>query len=134
MPKTSVYLPPDLSAYVSTSGLNLSGLLQDAIRTHQAEHDTLEAKFREELQKYRNSPHRQEEWDSFKEGSDRLPFVQCATCGTAVDDAEGCLALEDPYNAAPVALLAHYPEEMRRSNLRYWADSGFRDVALGMPG
>lgn len=129
MPKTSVYLPDDLSEYVSTSEVNLSGLLQEAIRAHRDAHNELEARFRAELRKYRTSPDRRAEWEAQFEPM--YPFTPCETCGTGVDEGEGCLAMFDPYNAVPVALLAHYPDDLRRASLQYWADSGYTDVALG---
>jgi len=132
MGATTVYLPEDLRQYASRSNLNLSGLLQAAIKAHQAEHDALEARFREELEKYRTDPARHAEWVDQAEEDDG-PFRVCATCGTWMSETEGCMAVFEPYEAASVALLAHYPDDMRRANLQYWADSGFKDVTLGTP-
>lgn len=133
MSNTTVSLPDDLRGYARAAGVNLSGLLQQAVRAHRAEHDSLEAKFREELEKYRSDPERQAEFARLGAGNGLAQFRPCPACGTAVDEAEGCMAMFEPYDAAPVALLAHYPDDMRRANLRYWADSGCADVTLGMP-
>lgn len=136
MPNVTVYLPDDQHTYLREHGLKPSEMLQAAIRQHRVDHDALESKFREELERYRTSPERKIEWEAEWDARSGppAPFVPCETCGTAVDPAEGCGALAEPYDAAPVALLAHYPDDMRRANLQYWADSGYRDVAVGMPG
>jgi hypothetical protein len=137
MPNVTLYLPDDQHKYLKSHDLSPSELLQAAIRVHQAEHDALEAKFREELEKYRNDPERKAEWERLDGwGPDDAvpPFVACETCGTAVDPFEGCMAVAEPYEAAAVALLAHYPDDIRRANLSYWEQGSFKDVTLGMPG
>ncbi len=128
MPNVTVYLPDDQHAYLRVHGLKPSEMLQAAIRDLQLA--PLEEKFREELRKYRNDPERKAAWEREEPG---YPFVPCEVCGTGCDEAEGCMAVFEPYEAAPVALLAHYPDEMRRANLRYWEKSGFKDVTLGTP-
>jgi hypothetical protein len=128
MPNVTVYLPDDQHAYLRAHGLRPSEMLQDAVRALQLA--PLEEKFREEWRKYRNDPERRAEWER---DSDEQ-FVPCQVCGTAEDPVEGCMAMFDPYKAAAVALLAHYPDDMRRANLQYWEKSGFKDVTLGMPG
>jgi hypothetical protein len=127
MPNVTVYLPDDQHRYLKSRDLSPGELLRDAIRDLQLA--PLEEKFREELEKYRNDPERKAEWA--RESDD--PFTPCEICGTAADQAEGCMAMFEPYDAAPVALLAHYPGDMRRANLRYWEKSGFKDVTLGVP-
>lgn len=128
MPKTSIYLSDSQSRFLKTRGLSASELLQGAIENLRLA--PLEEKFREELRKYRSDPERKAEWER---DSDEQ-FVPCQVCGTAEDPLEGCMAMFEPYQAAAVALLAHYPDDMRRANLRYWEKSGFKDVTLGMPG
>jgi hypothetical protein len=127
MPNVTVYLPDDQHAYLRAHSLKASEMLQDAIRDLQLA--PLEAKFREELEKYRTSPERKAEWEPMSAGE---PFEPCPVCGTAEDPVEGCMAMFNPFDAAAVALLAHYPDDMRRSNLRYWEKSGFKDVTLGL--
>jgi hypothetical protein len=130
MPNVTLYLPDDLHAYAKDQDLKLSPLLQDAVRAHQDSQSPLQAKFVEELKKYRNSLDRKLDWVR-QYGPDE-PFTACEVCGSGMDDGEGCCqAMVDPYNAAPVALLAHYPDDLRRDSLQYWADSGYTDVALG---
>ena len=128
MPNVTLYLPDDLHAYAKARDLKLSPLLQDAVRAHQDSQSPLQAKFMEELEKYRNSPERRAEWERAEPGE---PFIPCTVCGTGCDEAEGCMAMFEPYDAAPVALLAHYPDDLRRESLQYWANSGYTDVALG---
>lgn len=128
MPNVTVYLPDDQHAYLRTHSLKASEMLQAAIRDLQLA--PLEEKFREELEKYRRDPERKAEWERDNDEQ----FVPCQVCGTAEDLFEGCMAMFEPYQAAAVALLAHYPDDMRRANLRYWEKSGFKDVTLGMPG
>ena len=134
MPNVTVYLPDDLHAFVRAQGLKPSELLQSAVRDLQLA--PLEERFREMLTFYRNDPERKIEWESEWDArpGPPEPFVPCETCGTAVDPAEGCMAVFEPYEAAAVALLAHYPDDMRRANLAYWEKSGFKDVTMGMPG
>lgn len=132
MPNVTLYLPDDLHAYAKAHDLRLSPMLQAAVQAYQDSQDPLLAKFAEELEKYRNDPERRAEWDRDVAGSSNShAFVPCEVCGTAVDEAEGCMAMFEPYSAAPVAILAHYPDDLRRASLQYWADSGFKDVALG---
>ena len=130
MPNVTVYLPDEQHKFLKASRLSPSELLREAIQDLQLA--PLEQKFREELEKYRSSPDRKTEWEEQAEAADG-PFRQCETCGTWTNEFEGCMAMAEPYDAAPVALLAHYPDDMRRANLRYWADSGFKDVTMGMP-
>lgn len=125
MPNVTVYLPDDQHTYVRVHGLKPSEMLQAAIRDLQLA--PLEEKFRQELRQYRSDPERKAEWERDNDSQ----FVPCQVCGTAEDPAEGCMAMAEPYAAAAVALLAHYPDDMRRANLRYWEKSGFRDVTLG---
>jgi hypothetical protein len=127
MPNVTVYLPDDQHKYLRTHGLKPSEMLQDAIRELQLA--PLEEKFREMLRVYRSDPERKAEWERASDSQ----FVPCQVCGTAEDPVEGCMALFEPYEAAAVALLAHYPDDMRRANLRYWEKSGFKDVTLGTP-
>jgi hypothetical protein len=128
MPNVSVYLPGDQYKFLKGHGLSPSEMLQAAIRDLQLA--PLEEKFREELRKYRNDPERKAEWERESDAQ----FLPCRVCGTAEDPVEGCMAVFEPYEAAAVALLAHYPDDMRRANLRYWEKSGFKDVTLGTPG
>lgn len=125
MGNVTVYLPEDLHEYARNAELGLSALLQEAVRAHRE--SPLEAIFRQKLEEYRNDPERRAEWERLEPG---YPFVPCSICGTGVDEAEGCMATFEPYDAAPVALIAHYPPELRAGNLRYWRDSGFRDVQM----
>jgi hypothetical protein len=129
VPKTSIYLSDSQSRFLKATGLSASELLQEAIENLQLA--PLEEKFREELEKYRNDSARRAEW--YEKYDQEYPFKPCPVCGTGMDDAEGCLAMFEPYEAAPVALLAHYPDDMRRANLRYWEKSGFKDIPLGIP-
>lgn len=135
MPNITVYLPDDLHAYVRDNvgrQLNISSLLQEAIRAHLTAHSELEGKFREELEKYRTDPERRAEWERREAGTiDPHAFVPCETCGTGYDEAEGCMAMFEPYDAAPVALIAHFPAELRQGMLQYWKDSGYTDVPMG---
>lgn len=129
MPNVTVYLPDGQHAYLKKQGISPSELLREAIEDRQLA--PLEERFRTELELYRNDPERKAEWEPQSGGE---PFVPCEVCGAAVDPGEdACLNIIDPYDAAPVALLAHYPDDMRRANLRYWEKSGFRDVTLGTP-
>lgn len=128
MPNVTVYLPDDLHQYVQGQDLKLSALLQEQVRRHQAQHGELEQQFQTELEKYRNSSERRAEWERLEPG---YPFNPCAVCGTGCDEAEGCLAMFEPYSAAAVAILAHEPDSLRRASLRAWAASGFKDVPLG---
>ena len=130
MPNVTVYLPDDMNEFMREQGLKPSTLLQDAIRGLQLA--PLEERFRTELEVYRNDPERKAEWE--RVDGDGEPFVPCEVCGAAVDPYEAaCLNMIEPYEAAAVALLAHYPDDMRRANLRYWEKSGFKDVTLGTP-
>jgi post-segregation antitoxin (ccd killing protein) len=132
VPNVTLYLPDDLNEYARSSSLKLSALLQDAIHAHQNEHSELEQRFREELEKYRTSPDRRAEWDRMEASQPApQPFRPCPVCGTGIDEAEGCMAIFEPYGAAAVALLAHFPDGMRRQNLQYWADSGYKDTPVG---
>jgi hypothetical protein len=127
MPNVTVYLPDDQHKYLKNHDLSPSELLREAIRELQLA--PLEEKFREELRRYRADPERRAEWERESD----VQFLPCQVCGTAEDPAEGCMAVFEPYKAAAVALFAHYPDDMRRANLRYWEKSGFKDVTLGMP-
>jgi hypothetical protein len=133
MPKVTLYLPDDLAALVKgRDEINLSALLQDKLRETLDETAALEATLREKLEEYRNSPDRQAEWERREAGAvDPHAFVPCPTCGTGVDEIEGCMAMFEPYDAAPVALLAHFPAELRLGMLRYWRDSDYTDVPMG---
>ena len=130
MPKTSVYLSESQHAHLKEHDISPAELLKGAIEDLQL--GPLEERFRTELERYRNDPERRAEWERREDEPE--PFVACEVCGAAVDPYEdACVNMTEPYDAAPVALLAHYPDDMRRANLRYWEKSGFKDVTLGMP-
>lgn len=126
MPNVTVYLPDGQHKFLKDQDISPSVLLREAVENLQLA--PLEERFRTELEKYRNDSERKAEWA--RESDD--PFTPCEICGTAADQAEGCMAMFEPYQAAAIALLAHYPDDMRRSNLRYWEKSGFKDVTLGL--